>query len=394
MARLSHHFNLFLDQTVDDALGAEEGLRLRTAAAEEASHQVVASACREANARSPADKLALASALFTAMGHGRLTIEATREGGEARATILHRSHTWLRKYGTLLRRRTPADAFAAGFAAGSTEVAFMLPRGSMTADEVACRAAGAEECQFRLYAKDGEQRAQPVGRARTLQSVGPPLEGEQEVAVATIASLLRDTIDGLPSQENGLVVAFEQALTTQLVSYSNRIAFEALHAVRERAPGSVPLFESLLRTGAHLGVVRLAGSIIRSQAWEALLGPMASEPNDIVSYCCAIARALDWGCWTILEFQPGQRLVLGTPSSHEVPFYVARFGSTKAGVAYFLQGAALAIMQLAHQVPWVDRPRFTAAFHDELARDRTWRVDQTRCLSAGHDYCELVVERR
>ena len=78
-----HHFNLFLDQSVDDALGPKVGPALRFAAAREASYQLLASLVRAAGAVTPAERVALAEHVFASMGHGRLRIDAPQGVGKA-----------------------------------------------------------------------------------------------------------------------------------------------------------------------------------------------------------------------------------------------------------------------------------------------------------------------
>ena len=130
-----HHFNLFLDQSVDDALGPKVGPALRFAAAREASYQLLASLVRAADAVTPAERVALAEHVFASMGHGRLRIDAPQGVGKAVGEHLHYGQAWFEKYGATVRRRSPADAFAAGFAAAAVDLAYDLPPLSSAATE-------------------------------------------------------------------------------------------------------------------------------------------------------------------------------------------------------------------------------------------------------------------
>lgn len=76
------------------------------------------------------------------MGHGRLAL-ATGPGGsgEATGTHLHYGFAWREKYGPQVRRESPADAFAAGFAAAACEFIEGLPPRQIVARDDASRCA-------------------------------------------------------------------------------------------------------------------------------------------------------------------------------------------------------------------------------------------------------------
>src|SRR5690606_13157673 len=65
-----HHFYLFLDQTIDDGLGAADGTLLRTEAAAEFSYRLLKNLCERTNADTPPERLQLARELFRQLGHG------------------------------------------------------------------------------------------------------------------------------------------------------------------------------------------------------------------------------------------------------------------------------------------------------------------------------------
>ena len=73
--------------------------------------------------------------------------------------------------------------------------------------------------------------------------------------------------------------------------------------------------------------------------------------------------------------------MLETSSGYEASFYAARYGVSDRPKEYFLQGAALAVMQLAHRVDWESKPALTQPFYDSLFRGGTpWKVEQTQSL--------------
>jgi len=387
-----HHFNLFLDQTVDDALGGGAGTRLRIEAAREAAYDLLANLSSAAGAVTPAERLELARAVFAAMGHGRLELSADRDGGRARGEYLHYGFAWHEKYGRAVRRRRPADSFAAGFAAAATEVAFDIPRESMDCTETACVAMRSPSCELELAPGARAPERVPVDRTASEAAVRRSFGGIGEERITTIVRALRDFTADVRGDERGLIQAFGVFMTLNVAGYYNRISYDTLMRITEVAPQSVQVLEALLRESGHVCVFNTFGGILLSPEWEGLVGPVSGGVEEIVAGCCAIGRALGFGHWTITEVEPEDRLVLRTPSTYESTYWRTRYDRAEVGRCYFLQGAALAMMQLAHRVPWSDSPKLNQEFYNDLFRKGVpWKVQETRCISRGDEMCEAVV---
>jgi hypothetical protein len=388
-----HHFNLFLDQTIDDALGAKQGRALKMRAAREFAHRLLSQACRLAGAETPPERLQVALELFRLMGHGRLELDANAAGGSARGTHLHYGYSWLEKYGQAVRRKDPADAFGSGYAAAAIEVAFGLASGSIDADENSCVALRAADCQLSLMpsAQIEEPRA-AVGERESLTNSGHAPYGMFEDVIQPIAAGLRDFTAGVHGDERGLVQAFGVFVTMHLTGYYNRISFDAVDLIQRQAQHSVGVLEDLLRESGHVCVFNTFGGMLLSPEWEGLVGPLTDDPGQIVAFCMAIGRALGFGRWTVAEFEPNRRFVLRTPSSYESVYYRTRVGVAPRAVEYFLQGAALATAQLAHRVHWTKRPQLTPEYYQQLFKGGVpWRAEQTHAIVCGQEYSEVVV---
>jgi hypothetical protein len=387
-----HHFNLFLDQTVEDALGGKVSAAVRTEAAREASYELLSGLTRAVGADTPAERLELARTVFAAMGHGRLEVLAGKEGGRARGEYLHYGYSWQQKYGSVVTRRRPADMFAAGFAAAALEVAFDLPRETVASEETTCIAMRSPTCEFDLTPGEQASPRTRVDRTACGAVVKPTFTGQEEDRISTIASGLRDFTAGVAGDERGLVQAFGVFVTLHLAGYYNRISYDTIKRVAEVAPKSEPVLAALLRESGHVCVFNTFGGIILSPEWEGMVGPVQGDVEEIVSACCAIGRALGFGHWTIGELVPNERLVLRTPSTYESGYCVTRNGVSGASRCYFLQGAALAMMQLAHRVSWRESPELTQEFYNDLFRRGVpWKVEETRCVCRGDEMCEAVV---
>lgn len=388
-----HHFNLFLDQTIDDALGTERSRTLRMRSGREFSHLLLRSICGRANAETPPERLQIAISLFKSLGHGLLEINATADGGTAQGSFLHYGFAWHEKYGARVPRRTPADAFAAGYVAAAVEVAFGLPLGSIEGEETQCIATRAAHCEFILRrVSSSEASGTPVGVEQSLQVVGTPEDGLFEDVIKPITSGLKDFTAGVAGDNRGLVQAFGVFVTMHLAGYYNRLSYDAVKMLSDDAPQSVPVMEELLRESGHVCVFNTFGGILLSPEWEGLVGPPVDDPGTIAAWCMAMARALGMGHWTIAEFEPGRRFVMRTSSSYESVYYRARCGVAKRPVEYLLQGAAVAIAQLAHRVKWTDKPPLTPEFYQSLFKGGVpWRFEQSKSIVCGDPISELVV---
>ncbi len=389
-----HHYNLFHDQTVDDVLGEEAGQRVRFEAARAAYHGLLAPLSARLDKRTPAERIELAQELFRATGHGRMSLDITADGGTARGEYLHYGYTWSEKYGDAVRRLETADAVAAGFAAAATQVAFGLPDGSIGARERQCVARREPVCEFALSRRTpGPGIAAPVTEEDFKRHLGGSRGGQHEEQIGAIADALQGFVKGVGGDERGLVDAFGVFVTLHLANYYDQTAYEAVRHIEQAAPSSVGLCEALLREAGHVCVFNTFGGILASPEWEAVAYPLSGDPLEIIKGGAAIARGLGFGRWSVDEYVPGQRLVMCASSNYEAPFYLARYGRSDKPRCYFFQGAALAIMVLAHRVKWQEKPRLSQALYNELFRGAGlgFEVTANRCATRGDDCTEVVV---
>ncbi len=389
-----HHFNLFHDQTVEDALGEEEAFEVRSRAAQSAAWQLLSDLVAESGASTPAERLQLAVAVFPWMGQGRLQLLADGGGGTARGDHLHYSFAWREKYGSRVRRHFPIDAFAAGFSAAATEVAFALPPGTLGPSEKSCYACRQPACDFELERQSEREASEPVDREVFLRHIRDPGEGLGEDRISTIAQGLKEFLLGVEGDERGLVQGFGIFITRHLSSYYDQTAYDTIHHIEKHAPQATPAVEELFGESGHVCAFYTFGNILLSPEWEAMVGPLGGEVEEIVTSSTAITRALGFGHWTVDELEPERRLVMRSSSNYESPFYLERYGRSEKPRCYFFANAARAIMQLAHGVDWPSRPELSEDLYLSLFKaDLKWRVEETRCRSKGDDLCEVVVTK-
>jgi len=389
-----HHFNLFWDQTMDDALGEDAGRRVRTAAAHKSSYKFLRGLVDAAGAVSPVERLHLAGAVFSAMGHGKLHLAVGRSGGLVRGEQLHYGFGWREKYGKTLTRSSPADAFATGFSAAATEVAYNLDPGSRSAHEERCVVDGSAGCSIRVSATASDPMI-PLGvDPESARDVLPPsFHGQYEDRIAPMVSGLREFLGSVSGDERGVIEAFGVLVTVHLADYYNHAAHDVLDEIARDKPGGVEAFRGLLLEAGRSCAFHTFGGVLSSPEWEAMAGAPSGDPLEIVTGCVALARALGFGRWAIEEFEPDRRLVLTSPSTYESLFsrLVAAQGCEAGGI---FVGAGIGIMQLAHGVTWQPRPSIDAPLYLQLARTNPWHVEQESSFAAGDVLDRIVVTRR
>ena len=389
-----HHFNLFLDQTISDALGAEEGNLLKIKVASATAHQLISNLVRLNNADTAMEKLELASQYFAAMGHGKLAISGNKEQGIARGEYLHYGFSWSQKYAQRINRLDTADAFATGFAAAALEVAYDLEAGSLTANETQCIARKARDCQFEIYPGVGANKEyKSVSMEEAESSASTAISGLYEETISDITQGLTEFTAGVGGDERGLVEAFGVFVTMHLSGYYNGISYEALKKCQDN-PALLDALGELLRESGHVCVFNTFGGMLLSPEWEGLVGKPRANPEELIAYLTAIGRALGFGKWCVKEFVANERFVLETSSTYENAYCHKYCKETVQASEYFVQGAALAFMVLIHKLDWNNSIELTPELYDSLFKGGLgWQVEQTRALSTGDNLTEVTVTR-
>ncbi|MEP7121646.1 MAG: hypothetical protein ABJE95_12075, partial [Byssovorax sp.] len=404
VAHACHHHALFLDQTVSDALGGE-GWAVRRQAAFESAHALIASFCSDFGVTDPVERLELASELFTAMGHGRLTFEITAEGGTVHGHGLHHGASFVEKYGLLLKNRRPVDAFTAGFISAAASLAYPSDWGTLEADETTCvaqLAARPPACIFTLTRRPERPRFGAVVTRSLVEqllmtsgdendpirrSLPPPLSPEGDRASIDLARLLHSA----PVDHEGITRVFGVRLALVPVSYLGQITYDTAHLIEKRSPELFPLVGALAREAAQTGAFHLLGGILASAAWKTEHGLLPPDPEMRLEALLGLTRALGWGAYQAMEFTPGRTLVLRAKATHESAYYAVRHGTTVRSRLFFQQGLALALMQLLHRVDFAAEEPIAKGAYDALFKSGArFHVEETRSTLSGDRVCEVV----
>jgi len=389
----SHHHGVFLDQTISDALGGE-GWAVRKQAAFESSHALLEAVFKAENIATAEARLARASGLFSAMGHGKLEFDVTAEGGVVRGARLFYGASFAEKYGAKVRRKHPADSFAAGYSAAAASLAFPSDWGHFEAEETQCVAKREAGCVFQLTRRPERPR---LGIAITRQVVAglpqkaPPLDPPTSQYPQAIPSAIR-VIRNLSAGEDGVLRAFGLRLAVVPIGYVNQITFDTMHLLESRTPELVPVYAALVREAAHAGAFHLLGGVLSSPEWS-VSSSSSGTPEQRLERLLSIARVLGWGRFYAVEFFPGQSLVVRSSATQESIYYGTRYGASVRNRLFFQQGTVLAIMQMLHRIDFAKpNPISPTSYASLFGQGPRFHVEETRSPLRGDDMCEIVVE--
>jgi hypothetical protein len=136
-----HHYNVFLQRTIDEALG-EGAASLQRRAAAEASRRLLEDLFRGGSGGSPRERLERAAKLFGSLGFGLANIDGlTLEGGSVVLATSHYAIGWRAKFGP---PAAPVCHFAVGYWAAAVAVAAGVAPERVVGGERRCAAVARE----------------------------------------------------------------------------------------------------------------------------------------------------------------------------------------------------------------------------------------------------------
>jgi hypothetical protein len=141
-----HHYNVFLQRSIEDMFG-EGAVEMQVTAAAESAREMLSRVFTGA-ASSLDARLSVAASIFGENGFGKADIaELGANGGVVLLPTSHYAVGWRAKWG---RASRPVCHFAAGFWAGALVAAEGLAPERVVAVEERCMASGAPECRIRV----------------------------------------------------------------------------------------------------------------------------------------------------------------------------------------------------------------------------------------------------
>lgn len=144
-----HHYNINLQKTIEDSLGAEEGNALVYRAAEETSYSGFCAFLKQhRQLKTIQSKVELAATSYQYCGLGVINFTGLKpEGGRVVSPHGHHVTGWLAKHG---RRKTPGCYFTSGWISGVLSAIYDRQPGEYIVTELQCKMMRATECVFQV----------------------------------------------------------------------------------------------------------------------------------------------------------------------------------------------------------------------------------------------------
>lgn len=175
--------------------------------------------------------------------------------------------------------------------------------------------------------------------------------------------------------EEGLIPAFGVLVNQLPINFWNTFSTKILDAAGE------DLYEDasgLLTNAAHECGYHTGWGIINSDEFNAVVGPMITEPPaDVLHGAYAVFTAWGWANAEITELVAGEKMVIKVNGYYEAD--VKDTYKPKASFAYMVCGVSAAFMDIAYG----DKP-----YPDGMGKFMT---KQTKAIELGDDYGEFVV---
>jgi hypothetical protein len=386
------------DLAIEDALGEARGGQLKALSAQTVHGHLLREVAREDGLDDPAERLRALEGVFRWMGLGdaRIDLEAMR----ADVTRSSFFAAWRNRHAGRTMPHLPGDPVALGMVAAMAAIGLRQPIETVSATLAQDGDTAWEEGRMALELRTLAPGKVPAG------SIAKPMnpavlfgfgrEPEAGLNETRIAALTQDVRAALAQDGQGGLAAYGLPLALQCPEYHFGTGFDALRHLEGKDPAFGGLLEGILRESGRIAAFHGIGGVLAAPGFRALAGDAFQEDGEIVSRALAVARAMGFGLWQILDFSPGKRLVVRATSTLEAPIWIARHGLSSVPRCYFLQGAALAIMTLASELDWggtgqrMDAGLYAFLFRPDMFQ---WRVRQTACPTMGGKVADIVVER-
>ncbi len=385
---------VMFERAAEDALGVESASNLRMAAARDAARELVVGAAERIGVTDGTRRVQLARSLFSAFGEGRLSFELA---GDSRRgvgqSLLHA--TW----GPETPGFQPADhaicdAYAAGWIAAAIEIVAGRRPNTVGARESSSEAFGAERSEFELIRGDGVEPRTAPAREMMDAAYGPVHPHPSDARIASIASRLRDAIDGARVSEEGGMTLFGVPVSVRPVTYMARVAWQTADAVGAAAPAVLSTWNALQYEIGVRWVVDAFGAMMRDPSWSETAGGRPSDPETVVFQICALARATGLGRWSVTDHQPDRSLVIEVPGQHEASLRRGWFGPAAEPSDHVLRGMVAGTMMLASSTELGRRSFLVDGVAAALPTERgRWVSSQQSCLACGDESTRVVVRR-
>ncbi len=182
------------------------------------------------------------------------------------------------------------------------------------------------------------------------------------------------------ANSDGLIPAFNVLVNQWPARFWNEFTKRMVEAVDDDIKSAV---EELLVNAAHECGYHTGFGIITSKEWEAVVGPMVENTEDVLHGAFAVFTAWGWANAEIVELVPAEKMVVRAYDYYEADI-AEEYPGKKAPrfTAHMINGVCAAFMDLAYGGKY-DANGKTGLY--------TFHSSQTKGIERGDKYGEFVV---
>ena len=184
------------------------------------------------------------------------------------------------------------------------------------------------------------------------------------------------------ANEDGLILAFNVLVNQWPAKFWNEFCKRMLEAVADDIKDAV---EELIINAAHECAYHTGYGIITSKEWEAIVGAMVENTEDILYGALAVCSAWGWADAEIVELVPGEKMVVKANDYYEADIGLDYPGKKSPRLtAYLIRGVCSAFMDIAYGGKY-DPAGETGLY--------TFHCQQTKGIECGDPYGEFVATK-
>lgn len=178
---------------------------------------------------------------------------------------------------------------------------------------------------------------------------------------------------------DGLIPAFNVLVNQWPAKFWNEFSKRMVETVDDDIKEAV---EELLINAAHECGYHTGYGIITSKEWEAIVGPMVENTEDVLHGAYAVFTAWGWADAEIVELAPGEKMTVRAYDYYEADIAEDYPGKKSPRVfAYMIRGVCGAFMDLAYGGKY-DSTGKTGLY--------TFRCKQTKGIECGDEHGEFL----
>ena len=365
-----HHYNTFLQQSIEDTRRYVDTSSILTYSAEEVAHAQFQNIFATGS-YSEEERKAIVENLYSFCGFGEIDLsEFNASGGMMDTVSEHYAIGWKIKFGQRKENEKGVCYFTLGFLIGSLEAVYDKPLGSLDGEQMACLTKGDPYCSFVIYdSLEARKNIESPGEGKYQTFNTYPNPADTNVDYAGI----REALGAMPIEgdDKGIINAFGVYLTRHYANYYCLVSYKLIEALKAKLGNAgITIAEELLVESGHVCAFNTFGGIMLSDEWNALIKPMLETRNDWAHGILACINALGWGLWQAEALNTNGKFNYSIQSSYESNAFITLSPDSEKQSNFLAQGGTAGICNLIFHGDIQKRPQLDDKYYAKIFKSR------------------------